>query len=178
MGLKDATAKNFFGRKDVMTDLLGYVLHILKKNIPDGTISMDKLKLVSGEYYEIIQDADGRLKTNNRYRDMMFEYDTGQETVSVGLELQSRKDQDMVPRVMGYDARRYHALRKEGRMHRIINIVLDFDRKTRNVPWELNQMMPPDTGVTDDFFYNYGFVPLNIYDLTEKIELFHCEELK
>ena len=62
-------------------------------------------------------------------------------------------------------------------MHRIINIVLCFDQDGRTGPSELNQMMPPSSGITDGLFHNYGLTSLNIYDLAENYQQFHCVEL-
>ena len=173
MGLKDTAAKNFFGRPEVLACLLEYVLPKVM-----GSIQEDKLRLVSGEYYRILKNEDGQYITDNLFRDQLFEYDNGREVISIGLEYQSQHDRNMVLRIMGYDLRRYNDLQKEGRMHRIINIVLEFEQDGRTGPCELNQMMPPGCGIAEGLFYNYGFVSLNIYDLAEKYEQFCCEELK
>ena len=72
MGLKDTAAKNFFGRPDVMANLLDYVLYG-----GQPTVQTSQLRELSGEHYRIVQDENGRLKTDNRFRDKLFEYDTG-----------------------------------------------------------------------------------------------------
>ena len=173
MGLKDTAAKNFFGMKEVMADILGYVL-----NQEGLVVQSDSLRLVSGESYRILQGPDGKLKSDNRYRDILFEYDTGEEQISVGLELQSRRDWGMLPRIMGYDSRRYGNLLREGRLHRIINIVLHFDRDSPRPASELEQLMPRQKLDLGGCFYNYGFVSLNIYDMAENLERFRCKELR
>ncbi|MBR0458755.1 MAG: Rpn family recombination-promoting nuclease/putative transposase, partial [Victivallales bacterium] len=134
MGLKDTAAKNFFGRPEVLACLLEYVLPKVVGNIQE-----DKLRLVSGEYYRILKNEDGQYITDNLFRDQLFEYDNGREIISIGLEYQSQHDKNMVLRIMGYDLRRYNDLQKEGRMHRIINIVLEFEQDGRTGPCELNQ---------------------------------------
>ncbi|MBR0459435.1 MAG: Rpn family recombination-promoting nuclease/putative transposase, partial [Victivallales bacterium] len=126
MGLKDTAAKNFFGRPEVLACLLEYVLPKVM-----GSIQEDKLRLVSGEYYRILKNDDGQYITDNLFRDQLFEYDNGREVISIGLEYQSQHDRNMVLRIMGYDLRRYNDLQKEGRMHRIINIVLEFEQDGR-----------------------------------------------
>ena len=171
MGLKDTAAKNFFRTREVMADLLQLIL-------PTEELKLDRLSLVNGENYRIIQGIDGKLRGDNRYRDLLFEYDTGKEIISVGVELQSKRDKRMVPRIMGYDSRRYDRLLREDRMHRIVNLVLHFDRDGPRPASELAQMMPTGKSVLGGNFYNYGFVSLNIYDLAEKWECFRCAELR
>ena len=173
MGLKDTAAKNFFGIREVMADLMRVIL--LREEVE---VNRERLTLVSGESYRITQKADGKLRSDNRYRDLLFEYDTGKEIISVGFELQSKRDRRMVPRIMGYDSLRYDKLMQENRMHRIINLVLHFDRDGLRPASELTQMMPNDGIGLGGCFYNYGFVSLNIYDLAEKWKSFHCAELR
>ena len=84
----------------------------------------------------------------------------------------------MTFRVMDYDQRRYRALDKEGRLHRIINVVLSFDKRRRAPPSNLLQMFRRNKSVVDGLFYNYGFVSLNIYDLAAKYDQFSCKELR
>ena len=126
MGLKDTAAKNFFGRPDVAANLLDYVLYG-----GQPTVQASQLRELSGENYRIVQDETGRLKTDNRFRDKLFEYDTGCGKLTVGIELQSKDDRKMLLRIMGYDYRRHSEMYASGQRSRIINIVLSFDRKKR-----------------------------------------------
>lgn len=173
MGLKDTAAKNFFGRPDILAALLDFVLY---KGQP--TVQVEQLRELCGEHYRIEKDEAGKFKTDNRFRDKLFEYETGGYKVSVGLELQSKNDRRMVLRIMRYDLRRYDAMLSAGQPCRIINIVLSFDRKQRNPTSSLVEMLVPAPDATGDFFFNYGFSSLNIYNLAEKAELFSCNELK
>ena len=80
---------------------------------------------------------------------------------------------------MGYDARRYRQMLREGVIHRIVNIVLHFDRDGEKPPSDLEQIMQKhkDDGLAR-FFFNYGFISLNVYELAEKYNIFRCEELR
>ena len=125
-----------------------------------------------------MQNDDGSFRTDNRYRDKLLEYDNGDEVVTVGFEYQAYDDDKMTFRVMDYDQRRYRALDKEGRLHRIINVVLSFDKRRRAPPSNLLQMISRKNSVVDGFFFNYGYISLNIYNLAEKYDQFSCKELK
>ena len=173
MGLKDTAAKNFFGRADILATLLDIVLY-------DGqpTVKAEQLRETCGEHYRIEKDEAGKYKTDNRFRDKLFEYDTGDGRVSVGLELQSRNDKRMVLRIMRYDCRRYFEMLPHGQLNRIVNIVLSFDRSRHRPASNLKEMTHLAPAVADEHFYNYGFISLNIYDLAVKSELFPCNELK
>ncbi len=173
MGLKDTAAKNFFGRPDVMANLLDYVLYG-----GQPTVQTSQLRELSGEHYRIVQDENGRLKTDNRFRDKLFEYDTGNGKLTVGFEFQSKNDKNMVIRVMRYDIRRIEQALSSGGHGRIINLVLSFDRKSSCLATSLEEMCGKAPSIAEKYSYNYGFVSLNIYDLVEKSELFSCKELK
>ena len=176
MGLKDTASKNFFGHLEVMASLLEYAFSICGI---DKRIDKRHLRMVSGESYRITQGPDGRFRSENRYRDRLFEYRNGRERMSIGLELQSHKDDRMLPRIMSYDARRYGTLMKERRMHRIVNIVLNFDKNGVAPPDRLTHFMTSDSPeLPDGLFYDYGFVSLNIYEMAENLELFRCNELR
>ena len=172
MGLKDTAAKNFFGRADIFANLLDYVLYG-----GQPTVQVEQLKEVSGEYYRIEKDETGKYKTDNRFRDKLYELHTGEEVLSVGFELQSRNDKPMVLRIMRYDHRRHTEMLVTGQYSRIINIVLSFDRK-RKTPASLVEVFGRAPSVAKEYCYNYGFINLNIYDLAEKYEQFSCNELK
>ena len=173
MGLKDTAAKNFFGRVDVMGAILDHILYDGKRVVQDG-----QLCDVCGEQHKIFQNEDGSFRSDNRYRDKLFEYDTGQEVASVGFEFQAYYDSNMVLRIMDYDQRRLRQLAREGRIHRIVNIVLNFDRNRRSPPSSLLQMYGNNVSVFSDYCFNYGFISLNIYDMAEKYDQFPCEELQ
>ena len=173
MGVKDATAKNFFGRKDVMAAILDYLLY-------DGrdVVRESQLREVNDAYYSIVQTPDGKFKTDNRYRDKLFEYMEGESVISVGLELQTRDDRHMVERVMVYDSRRFAQLNAEHRMHPIINVVLSFDRSRRSHPCRLSDMFIGGNLLANGLSFDYGYISMNIYDMAEKIEMFPCAELQ
>ena len=173
MGLKDTAAKNFFGRPDVMANLLDYVLYG-----GQPTVQTEQLRELSGEYYRIVQDETGKFKTDNRFRDKLFEYDTGKGKLTVGIELQSKDDKNMVIRIMRYDTRRMEKTISSRQQSRIINIVLSFDRKKRSPVSSLEEIIGKAPPVAQKYSYNYGFISLNIYDLAEKSERFSCKELK
>ena len=173
MGLKDTAAKNFFGRTEVLASILDYILYQGR-----ATVQAGQLCDLCGEHHRVLQNEDGSFRTDNRYRDKLFEYNNGEEVVTVGFEYQAYDDDQMTFRVMDYDHRRYKDLDKEGRLHRIINIVLSFDRRHRAPPNNLLQMFSRKNSVVDGFFYNYGFIDLNIYDLAEKYDQFSCKELR
>ena len=173
MGVKDGVAKNFFGRTNVMAAILDYLLY-------DGmdVVKESQLHVVNESYYEIEQMPDGRFRTDNRYRDKLFEYSDGQNVISVGLELQSRNDRRMVERIMVYDARRFNELDDEHRMHPIINIVLSFDSNRRSPPCKLSEMTGDGNPLDGGRSFDYGYIPLNIYDMSEKTDMFPCDELQ
>ena len=173
MGLKDTAAKNFFGRADIMANLLDFVLYN-----GQSTVQPSQLRELSGEHYRILQDETGKFKTNNRFRDKLFEYDTGCGKLVVGFELQSKDDNRIVLRVMGYDNKRNNEMLSSGQSSRIINIVLSFDRKKRHTATSLEEMFGKAPPVAEKFCFNYGYIGLNIYDLAEKSEMFSCNELK
>ena len=173
MGLKDTAAKNFFGRPDILASLLDYVFY---GGIPN--IKPEQLTEVSGEHYRIIQDEAGNFKTDNRFRDKLFELDIGDGRLSIGLEFQSKNDKKMVLRVIRYDHRRYNEMLSKGQPCRIINIVLSFDRKKCPSASSLEEMFGPAPPLARNVCFDYGFINLNIYDLAEKSELFPCNELK
>jgi len=173
MALKDAVAKNFFGRKDVMVSILDYLLH-------DGLpkVSEDQLRDDNEAYYTIVQQPDGSFKTDNSFRDKLFEYDDGKEVISVGLELQSRRDKGMVQRIMVYDGKRIDQMAKEDKIYPIMNIVLDFDKNRRRPPTRLSEMMPLRDSKAKDYCSDYGYVYMNIYDIAEKFYMFPCAEMQ
>ena len=79
---------------------------------------------------------------------------------------------------MDYDSRRYKQLFKQGKMHRIINIVLNFDKSLKKSPSCLLDMFKTSNSVVDKLFFNYGFTSLNIYEIAENYDKFSCEELQ
>ena len=172
MGLKDTAAKNFFGRPEVLASLLDYIFY---DGVP--TVKPEQLREVSGEHYRIVQDETGNFKTDNRFRDKLFEFDTGGDKLSVGFELQSRNDRRMVLRIIRYDLRRHNDMLSKDQQSRIVNIVLSFDRK-KHMPASLEELFGPPPPFAKKACYNYGFINLNIYDLAEKYEQFSCNELK
>ena len=149
MGLKDTAAKNFFGRAEVLASILDYILYQGRPTVQAG-----QLCDLCGEHHRVLQNEDGSFRTDNRYRDKLFEYDKGDEVVTIGFEYQSYDDDKMTFRVMDYDHRRYKELDKAGRLHRIINIVLSFDRRHRAPPSNLLQMFSRKNSVVDGLFYN------------------------
>ena len=173
MGLKDAAAKNFFGRKDVMASILNYLFYG-----GENVIHESHLRDINESYYHIVQLPDGSFKTENRFRDKLFEFENGNKIYSVGLELQSRDDTRMVLRIMEYDIDRYLQLNATHSMHKIMNIVISFDKSKRKPPSKLSEMLPKDDDAPDAFFFDYGYTYLNIYDLAEKIDMFTCRELR
>ncbi len=174
MGLKDTSAKNFFGRVEVLADILNYALYSGEQVIQPGQLS-DR----SGEDYRILQNEDGTFKSDNRFRDKLVELDTGKEKVLFGLEFQTRNDNKMVMRDMEYDSRRYRTMlaSREG-LIRIINIVVSFDKSRSPCPTSLKEMMANPKSEMEVYFFNYGYIDLNIYDMGEKIDMFYCEDLK
>ena len=65
MGIKDAVAKMFFGRREIMADLLNHCL------FNDWLIVKEEnLTLLEGGSYKVIQDSDGKLRTDNRFSDL------------------------------------------------------------------------------------------------------------
>ena len=174
MGLKDAAAKNFFGRPDVLAELADCFLfgkrRILRKSL---------LTDLCGEHPRIVRSECGGYRTDNRYRDKLFECDTGEEVVSISVEYQARNDRRMIPRVMDYNGRLLNTvIDSNGQVHRIMNLVLSFDASSNRAPCELVQMLDKKKSVFDRYFFNYGYVSLNIYDIAEKLDMLPCGELK
>jgi hypothetical protein len=58
-----------------------------------------------------------------------------------------------------------------------MNLVLSFDASGNRAPCELVQMLEKKS-VFDKYFFNYGYVSLNIYDIAEKLDMLPCGELK
>ncbi len=142
------------------------------------TVQTSQLRELNGEHYRILQDKNGKFKTDNRFRDKLFEYDTGDGKLVVGFELQSKDDNRILLRVMGYDNRRNNEMLSSGQRSRIINIVLSFDRKKRHPASTLEEMFGPAPPIAEKYCNNYSYIGLNIYDLAEKSEKFSCKELK
>ena len=172
MGLKDTAAKNFFGRPDVMASLLDFIFF---GGVP--TVKQEQLRDVCGEHYRIEQDETGKFKTDNRFRDKLYELDTKYGKLTVGVELQSRNETPMALRIIRYDHRRHTDMLSKGQRSRIVNIVLSFDRKRRAPPTSLEELFGQPPPFAKKYCYNYGFINLNIYDLAEKYEQFSCIEL-
>ena len=70
MGVKDAVAKMFFGQEDVLADLLNFCLFG-----SNAVVSADNITLIDGGDYRVVQGEDGRLRTNNRFRDLLARCD-------------------------------------------------------------------------------------------------------
>ena len=179
MGVKDAVAKMFFGQKEVLADLLNFCLFD-----SNAVVTADNITLIEGGDYRVVQGEDGRLKTNNRFRDLLARCDAVVEGVQwsylVGLELQSRDDKNMIPRIMEYDARRYRKQFADFRLNgqeifRVINIIMSFDRRKHNGKSSLSSYMPMAPIKLDGKFYDYGYINLNIYKLAEKLDGMHCK---
>ena len=173
MGLKDSVAKNFFSRPQILACILNHFLYEGRQVIQPGQI-IDRC----GEHLKILQNEDGSFRSDNRYRDRLFEYDAGGEKLLVALEFQTRNDRKMVMREMEYDGRHYRKLLDTGQMYRIINIVLSFDRSRIPCPTTLEEMFAKHESVAGVHFFNYGYNGLNIYDMAEKMDEFPCEELQ
>ena len=183
MGLKDAAAKNFFGRTDVVASILDFVLYGGRP-----VVKTSQLREMCEGQYRIIQEGDGTFRTDNQFRDKLYEYCDGEATVAIGLEFQTRYDKYMVQRIMDYDSHRYRIMVRDGRILPIFNIVLFFDRRRRMLPCDLNQMLQEthrlamvhfkDILKGAGGFFNYGYTGLNIYDIAEKLDMFPCEEMQ
>ena len=173
MGVKDAAAKSFFGRPDIMASILNYVLYSGQL-----VVGQEQLKDLREGDYRIVKGPDGKFRTNNRFRDKLFECVLGGETIDAGLELQTRNDKRMVFRMMVYDARLYMHLFEQGEMRRIVNIVLSFDHSGRCGSTTLSEMVPKCGSDTDGVFFDYGFIGLNIYEIAEKSDMFPCNEMQ
>ena len=189
MGIKDAVAKMFFGQKEIMADLLNHCL------FNDWLIVKEEnLTLLEGGSYRIIQDNDGKLKTDNRFSDLFARCDiklNGEDwCYLVGIELQSRSDSNMIPRIMEYDARRYRrqlADIKGGKQYllRIINITINFDKRKQKCASKLSDnisrlsdyIQPTHLNLAGRFF-DYGHISLNIYDLAEKSDKMRCKDFR
>ena len=174
MGLKDAAAKNFFGRPDILAELVDCLLfgrrRILRRSL---------LTDLCGEHPRIVRAPSGGYRTDNRYQDKLFECDTGDEVVSINVEYQARNDNRMVPRVMDYNARLLEAEIESGEgCRRVMNLVLSFEASGAQAPSDLIQMLDGKKSVFDKYFFNYGYVSLNIYDIAEKLDMLPCGELK
>ena len=182
MGIKDAVAKMFFGQKEIMADLLNHCLfngwNIIKE---------EHITLLEGGSYRIIQDNDGKLRTDNRFSDLFARCDiklNGEDWCYLaGIELQSRNDNNMIPRIMEYDARRYRRQLAECRQNgqaplRIINITISFDKQKRKCASKLSDYMRPMHLNLSGKFFDYGHISLNIYDLAEKSDEMRCKEFR
>ncbi|MBR6374003.1 MAG: Rpn family recombination-promoting nuclease/putative transposase [Victivallales bacterium] len=181
MGIKDAVAKMFFGQKEIMADLLN---HCLFNNWP--IVKEKHLTLLEGGSYKIIQDNDGKLRTDNRFSDLFARCDiklNGEDwCYLVGIELQSRSDCNMIPRIMEYDARRYRRQLAEAngekRLLRIINITINFDKRKRKCASRLSDYIQPTHLNLAGKFFDYGHICLNIYDLAEKSDEMRCKDFR
>ena len=68
MGLKDAAAKNFFGRPDVVASILDFVMYGGRPVVKPGQLR----EMCEGQY-RIVQDGYGTFRTDNLFRDKLFE---------------------------------------------------------------------------------------------------------
>ena len=171
MGLKDVSAKNFFGKPEIMAELVDCALFGGRRVLRES-----KITDLCGEHPRIVRAEGGGYRTDSRYRDKLFECDSGDEVVTVGVEYQAREDRRMVPRIMDYNSRLYSSMDDGSR--RIVNLVLSFDTSPTRAPCELVQMMDRRKSRYDRYFFNYGYVSLNIYDIAEKFDRFPCGELR
>ena len=121
---------------------------------------------------------DGGYRTDNCCRDRLFEYDNGKEAVAIGLELQSCNARNMLLRIMRYDQRQYAELSRLRKRRRVSSIVLSFDRSGRSCGESLSRVFGGTGAIPERFLPDYSFVSLNIYDLAEKLDEFHCKELR
>ena len=169
MGLKDAAAKNFFGRPDILAELVDYTLF-------DGqsVLRNSQLTDLCGEHPKIVRTDDGRYKTDNCYRDKLFECDTGDEEVAISVEYQARNDKKMISRIMDYNSRLCSKMEDTGSYRRILNLVLSFDKSRNRVPCTLVQMMDNSESTFKKYCFDYGYVSLNIYVIAEKLDMFSC----
>ena len=174
MGLKDAAAKNFFGRPDILAELVDCLMFGRRR-----ILRRSRLTDLCGEHPRIVRAEGGGYRTDNRYQDKLFECDTGDEVASISVEYQARNDSRMVPRVMEYNARLLEAeIESGGGCRRVMNLVLSFEASDARAPSDLVQMIDVKKSVFDKYFFNYGYVSLNIYDIAEKLDLFPCGELR
>ena len=171
MGLKDVAAKNFFGRPDVLAELLDFVVFDGK-----AILRQSRITDLCGEHLRIVRAEGGGYRTDNSYRDKLFECDFGGKAIKIGVEYQSRNDRKMVPRMMKYNAKLYSDMSDRGAVRKIGNIVLSFDRNNKSKS-SLQQMIDEQPCVYDRLFFDYGYVSLNIYDIAEKLDMFPCGEL-
>ena len=173
MGLKDAAAKNFFGRPDILAVLLDCLFFGGKRFLRKSRITD-----ICGEHPRIVRAEGGGYKTDSSSRDKLFECEAEDEIVSIGLEFQARNDKKMIPRIMKYNSRLFSdLLSNNGTVHRVMNIVLSFD-KNEECASNLLQLITVRKSKFNKYFFNYGYINLNIYDLAEKLDIFPCGELK
>ncbi len=173
IGVKDAASKNFFGRPDVLADIMNAVMFDGGQVVRPGQLSS-----LCGEYTRIVRGGDGKYRTDNSRRDRLFEYDNGTDKVAIGLELQSGNEKKMILRIMRYDERCYEELVKLGRRRRVSSIVLSFDRNGKSCQGDLSQVFGETRAIPDKYVPNYSCVSLNVYDLAKKLDMFHCRELR
>ena len=171
MGLKDAAAKNFFGRTDVLAELLDCVVFGGRR-----LLRRSRITDICGEHPRIVRKDGGGYRTDSSCRDKLYECDAGDEIIEIGVEFQARNDRRMVPRTMKYNSRLYSDMLDGNAVHRTGNIVLSFDMNG-SCPSSLLQIIGKRKSRFDKIFFDYGYVNLNIYDIAEKLDRFPCGEL-
>ena len=180
----DMASKMFFGQPIVAADLINICI---REKIGARKILPEHLTRLDPAHYNVLVEKEGRLKSDNRFRDLMFKCqlaDDKTKFIYVGIELQTNKDGNMLERCWEYDLRFYIEQKNDiaGRGSReripIVNIVLylGYDKwetrislfkKPYDFPKGLLSMCP-----------NYFINVFNMVDLARKSEMADSEEFR
>ena len=103
----DIASKMFFGQPIVAADVMNICI---RKKIGKGKILPEHLSRLDPAHYNVLVEKDGKIKSDNRYRDLLYKCKIPEEEekyIYVGLELQTIKDRNMLERCWEYDLRFY-----------------------------------------------------------------------
>ena len=181
----DAAAKLFIGQPDVSADLCNLCFSRYSNGI--NRILPQHLTRLDPSHYNVIMNDDGVIRTDNRFRDLLFKCSLPQcegECIYIGMELQTRYDSTMLERCGRYDLQFYIEQKNDiaGRGGKewkpIINIVLNLScthwegshslfRNPEKWPKELMAFCP-----------NYFVNVFDIISLAKKSAQVTCDEFR
>ena len=180
----DIASKMFFGQPLVAADIMNMCI---RHKIGKGKILPENLTRLDPAHYNVLVEKDGTIKSDNRYRDLLFKCKLPDEKgkyIYVGIELQTKKDGNMLERCWEYDLRfnieQKYDIAGRGSQERIpiVNIVLylGYDKwndkmslfkRPYHFPKEVLSICP-----------NYFINVFNMVDLARKSDMADSEELR
>ena len=181
----DIASKMFFGQPLVAADIMNLCI---REKIGKEKIRPEHLTRLDPAHYNVLVEKDGLLKSDNRYRDLLFKCRIPEEEgkyIYVGIELQTKKDGNMLERCWEYDLRFYieqkHDIAGRGSCCEripIVNIVLYLGCDKWNEKMSLFKKPYHFPKGVMSICPNYFINVYNIVDLARKTDIADSEELR